>query len=191
MWSADSPPSGITPGGCLNATPYTNIPIYRPYNQAIPVLKVKVNFIFWEHETPLIESDGTNTYGNFDLSDPVELQFIDDMISDMNARIRDINIPPNNNCFVATDLDWGQHLPDARIEFDVEKYVIRDNYLWNIQNATDNANYCPMSWAAEYTNRAYQKLAAENVREGINVFFGQEGNPYQRLLVDGDLSIMM
>ncbi|WP_367388444.1 T9SS type A sorting domain-containing protein [Lewinella sp. LCG006] len=154
------------------------------------MLKVKVNFIFWEHETPLVEPDGSSSYGNFDLSDPDEAQFIDNMIADMNARIRDINIPNNNNCLVATDSDFGQHLPDARIEFDVEKYVIRDSYLWNIQNATDGAFYCPTAWAAEYTDRAFQKLAQAGVRDGIHVFFGQEGTPYQRLLVDGDVSIV-
>jgi len=132
------PPPYNFSGGCLNLTPWSLSRAYRPYDPDITRLLVKVNFIFWEHQTPLVESDGTITHGNFDMNDPVQRQFINNFIAEMNSRVGDLNLPTNTTCFNASDLDLGQYIQFSKIQFDVQTYNIRDSYLWNIQNATDN-----------------------------------------------------
>lgn len=174
------PPSGVT-GSCTNDTDWNFIPAYRPYNQDMRDLTVKVNFIFWETEDPITEWDGTVSHGNFDLSNPDHAAYLNLAINDLNARIGDLNFPNESQCLNANDLDLGQYLQFGKIQFDVEMYFIQDTYLWDITNATSSGCggnpqfYCPNSWCDEYTDRVYQKLTQANVRNAINCVLRPRG----------------
>ena len=178
-------------GGCVAQTDWDNFNglAYQPFNQDIQDLTVKVNFIFWETEDPIIEWDGTVSHGNFDLDNPVHLTFLNAVVNDMNARIGDINFPNDLGCLNAEE----DFLQMGKIQFDVEMYNITDTYLWDITNATETPAcgtggpiewYCPNNWCDEYTDQAYDKLNQAGVRNAINVFWGQEGPVFHQIIVD-------
>ncbi len=160
---------------CFTNSTWNNTNTHIPANQNMTPLTVKINFIFWQREDGII--------GNFQENDPDHQYFIDEVIYEMNRRISNLVDPQNSACYNGTP----DYLPDAKIRFDVKKYYIPDGYLWNIENATPNATnafYCPASWDQAYTDLAYQRLAENNVRDGINVFFGTESSAFQALLID-------
>lgn len=108
--------------------------------------------------------------------------FIDDIILEMNRRIGNLVDPgPNSACYIGSSPFY---LKDARIRFDVQKYFIPDSYLWDIENASSSTAYCPDGWNTTYTNLVHQRLNEYNVREGINVCFGNESSAYFALLID-------
>ncbi len=109
--------------------------------------------------------------------------FIDLIIEEMNRHISHLVNPNNSNCYNSAD-NGNNYLVDARIRYDVKKYFIPSSYHWNIQNATDVLSYCPGSWNNTYNTSALTLLQQHGVREGINVFFANEGNAYYDLLID-------
>jgi len=171
-----SPPSTQTlTGGCNTNSIWDGTNAYIPVDQEIAALTIRVNFIFWQREDGII--------GNFQPNNADHNFFIDEVIDEMNRRISNLVDPMDNNCYIG-DPDY---LKDARIKFDVQKYYIEDGYLWDIENATPNANlawYCPDWWDQTYTDLAYQRLEEHNVRDGLNVFFGTEGSAFQTLVID-------
>jgi len=138
-----------------------------------------VNFVFWLNETTL--PDGTK--GNFEETNANHMLFIDLIIEEINRHISHLVNPNNSNCYNSAD-NGNNYLVDARIRYDVKKYFIPSSYHWNIQNATDVLSYCPGSWNNTYNTSALTLLQQHGAREGINVFFANEGNAYYDLLID-------
>ncbi|MCB9274559.1 MAG: right-handed parallel beta-helix repeat-containing protein [Lewinellaceae bacterium] len=138
-------------------------------------LEIKLNFIFWTNPN-LPNGD----LGNFNPNYGPDIQFLDALEVEMNRRISEL-VDPGAPCS-------DNYIPDAKFKFDIQRYWISDAYLWDLENqGTGNDNYCPGDWddnnmGTPYTNQVYQRLSENNVREGVNVFFANEGSKYQQLI---------
>lgn len=172
LWSGSS---------CSNLSPWLGNAAYLPdeADRAIwQPITLKVNFIFWTNPN-LPNGD----IGNFNPSDLDDMAFLDGLEEEVNRRISNL-VDPNDE--ICSD----QYVKDANIRFDFERYWIADAYLWDLENqGTGNTDYCPHRWdftnsGTPYTNQVNQRLFEHSVRNGINVFFANEGSPYYQLIVN-------
>ncbi len=170
--SLDFPEKGL----CNTSSDWINSTAYIPADLDISPITIKVNFIFWQREDGIV--------GNFQENNPQHQAFINAVIEDMNHRVSHLRDPQNSACYGVIPPNY---LEDSKIRFDIQKYYIADGFLWDIENATPNSSlnwYCPSQWGDTYTNLAYQRLAENNVRKGLNVFFANESGPFQQVIID-------
>ncbi len=135
-------------------------------------LKIKVNYIFWTN--PNIAGGG-----NFDPI--IHADIVDGLINEVNRRMANLVIPSNPNC---TDSPF---ITDSKIEYVVSKFWIEDEYAWNVENGKQMSGIwmCPSTLSSTYNDYIHQVLDDENIPDGIDVYFGQEGIAYDSIVTLG------
>jgi hypothetical protein len=161
---------------CESGGIWTTLTPYLPDASSDPLV-IHVNFIFWTVPGGLEDE----TTGNFDPSNASDMEIVDGIRDEINRRISNMVDPESQACY---ETSQPPYVMDAKIKFDVKYYWIADGYAWNIENALNDPLYCPGSWDSDYAEYVNQKLIENNVREGINVFFGMEGAAYYQLIID-------
>jgi hypothetical protein len=136
--------------GCTNTSPLfwdNNFYAISPNSQ---VKIVRLNFVF------LQRNDGT---GNFSETNPDDQQMITDIIAQMNVKMTNLNIA---SC--------GGVNSHSKIQFEVNRIYIRDEYLWNNDN-DQNGYKCPdrVNWYLK--NKAVEIDNDPTIPKGIDVFF--------------------
>jgi hypothetical protein len=169
-------PSQSSQQPCESGGIWTTLTPYLPDASSVPLV-IHVNFIFWTVPGGL--EDGTT--GNFNPSNVSDMWIVDGVRDEINRRISNLVDPESQVCYQNSEPPY---VVDAKIRFDVKYYWIEDGTAWNIENAQNGSAYCPGGWDSEYAGLVDQRLAENNVREGINVFFVNEGTAYQLLVID-------
>lgn len=169
-------------GDCVSSSPWEQNTAYQVTNPDLQPLTVKVNFIFWTVPEGYFPS-APQDIGNFRLEGPnqdmAHVQFIEDVKFELNRRVSNLVDPNDPICYEGI-VDY---VPDPKIRFDIVVYSIEDAFAWNLENASNSTYYCPNSWFPDYRDHVFNRLDQEEVREGLNIFFGNEFSPYTQTLI--------
>lgn len=133
-----------------------------------PILYVRTNFIF------LQRADGT---GNFQENNSEHQSLLNDFITKMNYTYSNMSNPNAQSCYTGSDF-----VPDARIQFIVNKIYMKDNYGWNNRHDNRGRTMCPeySDWYLNYLDN--QIVANPNIPRGINIYFTEDSINYRNLI---------
>lgn len=181
-----SPGNSITAPGmnCSKSSKYyTNPNLYLP-KLSDSVIYLRLNLIF------LTKPDGT---GNFEKNNPAHMQAINDMIMVTNAKLLNMNAPPQPGC-----IGYGQN------NLTTAKYQIVVNKIWKVDPAWDylqtgyipcTLQYAPLTcvnFNKVYPNNSeYHYSYYDNdptIPLGINIVLANNGIIYNNIINNHDYS---
>lgn len=157
---------------------YSEIIDYLPQASSA-VLEVPVNLILWTTTTPL--PDGSN--GNFDPNVPRDMEYLRKAMNSTQRRYERLTDPKKAKCY-EPPIDY---IADTKIRFDFKVYWIADDTLWDANNCHPRQKdfFCPGSWAKEYRQRVDSQLVANEVRDGIQLFYTNQAQAFDELIIQG------
>jgi hypothetical protein len=134
-----------------------------------PVKYVRIRLVFLRND---------NGLGGFDPSNSAHQTYINDKINILNSTYSNLQTSYNNECYNGSQGLYS----DSKVRFSIQTLYLNNTYYWNNLNSTGTYG-CPDE-AGYHLNNLRDSLEELDTYPVLNVFFTENANAYQNILVN-------